>query len=180
MPQHTGVVTLPVDSVGQPGNLPRHCSRHGLSAVLQKDFVLQPKVKIEGNRFTQVSGRGVLGMAERLDQYRKKVRVADIKGWPLCQKCTRTRALWLTVASAMFFGGLAAFVGSLIAAAVTDGMQWLATVAVAGFALMPLAAVPFTMGSLPRLTRARTSPDGTSVIIESPSHAFTAELSSDR
>lgn len=78
----------------------------------------------------------------------------------------------------MFFGGLAAFVGSLVVTAATDGMQWLAAVAVAGFALMPLAAFPFVMGSLPRLTRARISPDGASVAIENPSHAFTAELPS--
>lgn len=180
MPHHNGVVTLPADFVGQPGNLPRHCSRHGLPAIRQKDFVLQSKVKIEGNRFMQVGGRGVLGMAERLDQHRKKVRVADVKGWPLCQKCTRTRALWLAIASTMFFGGLGAFVGSLIVGAVTDGMPWLAGVAVAGFVLMPLAAFPFVLGSLSRLTGAETSPDGASVIIENPSYAFTAELPSAR
>lgn len=177
MSQPTGVVTLPAEFVGRQGNLPRHCSRHGLPAVRQKDFLLQSKVKIEGNRFMQVGGRGVLGMAERLDQHRKNVRVAEVRGWPLCGRCVRTRALWVSVAAAMFFGGLAVFVGSLIAAAVTDGMPWLAGVAVAGFALLPLSAFPFVLGSLPRLTGARTSPDGASVIVTNPSQAFTAELS---
>ncbi|MFF5989858.1 hypothetical protein [Prauserella flavalba] len=119
-------------------------------------------------------------MAERLDQHGKKVRTTDVKGWPLCRKCVRTRALWLAAASALFFGGLAAFAGSLIVSAIADGMPWLAGVAVAGFVLMPLAAVPFVLGSLPRLTRAQTSPDGASVVIENPSPAFTAELPSTR
>ncbi|RBM16220.1 hypothetical protein DI005_25565 [Prauserella sp. PE36] len=176
MPQRAGVVTLPADFVAREGNLPRHCARHGLPAVRQHDFLLQSKVKIEGNRFLQVGGRGVLGMAERLDQHGRKVRVAEVKGWPLCRRCVRTRALWLTVAATLFFGGLAAFAGSLIAAAVTDGMPWLAGVAVAGFALLPLSAFPFVLGSIPRLTGAETSPDGASVVIKNPSRAFTAEL----
>lgn len=61
-------------------------------------------------------------------------------------------------------------------AAVADGMQWLGGVAFAGFALLPLAAFPFSLGSLPRLTGARTSPDGAAVIIEAPTEAFAAEL----
>ncbi|WP_034268057.1 hypothetical protein [Haloechinothrix halophila] len=169
-----GVVTLSADTVGQPGNLPRHCSRHGLPAVRQQDFVLQSKVKLEGNRALLQSN--VIGMSERLSDYGKKVRTADVKGWPLCRKCTRSRALWLAVASVMFFGGLATFVGSLVVAAVADDMQWLGGVAFAAFAVLPLAAFPFSLGSLPRLTGARTSPDGASVIIEQPSQAFAAEL----
>ncbi len=174
MSRSPGVVTLPADVVGKPGNLPRHCTRHGPPAVRQQDFVLQSKVTVEGNRFLNQSN--VIGMGERLSDYGKKVRTADVKGWPLCRRCTSTRALWLAVASVMFFSGLAAFVGSLVLAAVTDGMQWLGGVAFAGFALLPLAAFPFWLGSLPRLTGARTSPDGTSVIIENPSQAFAAEL----
>lgn len=180
MPYDTDAVTLPADFVGQPGNLPRHCSRHGLPAVRQKDFVLQSKVKIEGNRVMQVGGRGAVGMAERLDQHKKKVRLAEVKGWPLCQKCARTRAVWLTVASVLFFGGLVGLVGSLILGSVSDGMPWLAGVAVAGFALMPIAAFPFVLGSLSRITGAQTSPDGASVIIANPSRAFVAELPAAR
>jgi hypothetical protein len=172
----SGVVMLPVQFVGLPGNLPRSCARHGLPAVRGKDFALQSKVTIEGNRFMQVGGMGVLGTAERLGQYRKKVRVTDVKGWPLCSKCTRTRAWWLVAASAMFFGGLVAFAGSMFVGVFTDGMPWLAGVAAVGFVLMPLSAVPFAQGSLSRLTGARTSPDGSSVIVENPSDAFTAEL----
>ncbi|MGH3470312.1 MAG: hypothetical protein ACRDQF_21550, partial [Thermocrispum sp.] len=88
MPDRTGVVTLPAEFVGRSGNLPSRCARHGQPAVQRKDFLLQSRVKIKGNRFMQVGGRGVLGMAERLDQYGKKVRVTGVKGWPLCRKCS--------------------------------------------------------------------------------------------
>ncbi|MBK1783520.1 hypothetical protein [Prauserella cavernicola] len=180
MSHRAEVVTVPAEFVGRPGNLPRHCSRHGEPAVQHKDFLLQSKVKIQGSRFGQVQGRGALAMAERLDQHGKKVRVAEVKGWPLCRRCVRTRARWLAVACVFFLGGLALFAGSLIVAAVTDGMPWLAGVAVAGFALMPLSAFPFVRGSMSRLIGARASDDGSAVLIENPSRAFAAELPTTR
>lgn len=142
------VVTVSAARVGRHGCLPTHCSRHGLPAVRQQDFVLQSKPRLGGT---------------------------DVRGWPLCGRCVRARVCWLAVASVLFFGGLAVFAGSLIAAAASDG-PWLAGLAAAGFVLMPLAAVPFALGSLPRLIRARTSSDGESVVISRPSRAFTAQL----
>lgn len=171
-----GVVELPADFVQRPGKLPNHCSRHGRPAVRRVDFALQSKVDIEGSRLGTVAGTGVVGMAERLGQHAKKVRVIHIKGWPLCRRCARTRASWLTLASVVFFGGLATFVGSLIVGLVSDGVQALAAVAVAGVVLMPLAAFPFAYGSLGNLVGARTSSDGALVLVHDPSHAFLAEL----
>lgn len=140
------------------------------------DFALQSAVRIEGSRVRQVGGAGAAGMAERLGQHAKKVRVTHVRDWPLCGTCSRTRAGWLTLASIMFFGGLTAFVGALIVGIVVDGVQVLAAVAVGGFALLPLAALPFARGSLARIVGARTSPDGALVLVENPSHAFLAEL----
>lgn len=176
MSHHHGVVTLPADFVQQPGNLPTHCSRHGLPAVRRVDFALQSRVNIEGSRFRDVGGAGAVGMAERLSQHGKKVRVTHVRGWPLCGTCTRTRAAWLTLASVVFFGGLVALVGSLIVGMVADGVQALAAVAALGFVMLPLAAFPFSRGSLARLVGARTSPDGALVLVENPSHAFLADL----
>ncbi|OZM70046.1 hypothetical protein CFN78_27330 [Amycolatopsis antarctica] len=167
---------LPSDSVARPGNLPRYCTRHGRPATRRKDFALQSKVRIEGRRIFA----NVFSQTERLAQHASKVRVIDVKGWPLCAVCVRTRTSWLAVASALFFGGLAALVGSLAVGAFTDGMQWLAAVAVGGFVLMPLAAFPFVRGSMGRLIGAMTSPDGESVIVENPSAAFLAELPDHR
>ncbi|WP_260194768.1 hypothetical protein [Actinophytocola gossypii] len=169
-------MTLPADVVQRPGNLPRYCSRHGLPAVRRVDFALQSAVRIEGSRFRAVGGSGALGMADRLGQHGKKVRVVHVRSWPLCGRCNRTRVGWLTLAAIMFFGGLTAFVGSLIVGIVVDGAQVLAAVAVGGFVLLPLAAFPFARGGLARIVGARTSPDGATVLVENPSQAFLAGL----
>lgn len=94
----------------------------------------------------------------------------------MCRTCARARAGWLTVASIVFFGGLLALVGSLVVGLVASGVQAFAAVAIGGFILMPLAAIPFARGSLSRLVGARTSPDGASVLLHNPSNAFLAEL----
>lgn len=176
MPHHHGAVTLPAEFVRHPGNLPAHCTRHGLMAVRRADFALQSTVNIEGSRLRAVGGSGAVGMAERLGQHAKKVRVVQVKGWPLCALCVRTRASWLTVASVVFFGGLVAFVGSLLVGLLADGVQALAAVAVAGFVVMPLAAFPFVRGSMGRIVGARTSADGAFVVVQDPSQAFLAGL----
>lgn len=172
----TESVTLSADFVARQGKLPQYCTRHGQLATTRKNFALQSKVQIEGRRFFA----NVFTQAERLAQHGAKVRVIDVKDWPLCPTCVRTRATWVSIASLLFFGGLTALIGSLLVAAFTDGMQWLAAVAAIGFVAMPLAAWPFARGSMGRLISARTAPDGESVIVEHPSSAFLAELHDDR
>ncbi|WP_216209218.1 hypothetical protein [Amycolatopsis aidingensis] len=178
MQQQPNVIALPADFVQQPGNLPAHCTRHGRPAARRVDFTLQSKVKIEGSRVRQVGALGAAGMADRLGQHGRKVRVTQVKGWPLCRTCARTRASWLAVSAVMFFGGLLAFAGSLLTGILAEQgtVRWLAGVAVAGFVLLVLAAFPFHYGSLPRLVGAHTAPDGGSVRVVNPSEAFVAEL----
>lgn len=166
------VVTLPADLVQRPSGLPGSCSRHGRPAAKRVDFALQSKTQPHGGRLT------VFGMADRLGQHAKAVRVTHVKGWPLCRTCVRTRAVWFTLSLVLFFGGLLAFAGSLVAGVIAEKgtVQWLAAVAVGGFLLMIVSAFPFSVGSLSRVTGARTSADGESVIVAHPSDAFTAEL----
>ncbi|WP_307849665.1 hypothetical protein [Qaidamihabitans albus] len=172
------IIRLPAELVGQPGNLPSSCTRHGRPAVRLADFTLQSKVRIEGSRLHQVGFRGALGMAERLGQHAQKVRVTHVNGWPLCDVCARTRAVWLTVSCVMFFGGLLAFAGSLIAAILAERgtVQPLAGVAVAGLVAMILAAFPFARGGMARVIGASTAPEGGAVLVVNPSRAFVAEL----
>ncbi|WP_243859560.1 hypothetical protein [Amycolatopsis arida] len=172
------VVALPAELVERPGGLPSHCARHGLPAVRRADFALQSKVRIEGSRLRQVGVLGAVGTAERLGQHAKKVRVTHVKGWPLCTVCSRTRAAWLTVSCVMFFGGLLAFAGSLIAGVLAEKgtVPALAGVAVAGFVVMILAAFPFALGSMARIIGASTAPEGGEVRVVNPSQAFVAEL----
>lgn len=178
MPQQPRVVTLTAELVGQPGSLPGHCTRHGRPAVRRANFALQSKVDIEGSRFRQVAFLGVIGMAARLGEYGTKVRITDVREWPLCQTCVRTRIFWLIVAGVMFYGGLLAFVGSIIVGIIAEKgtVAPLAGVAMLGFMLLPLAAFPFYVGSIPRLIGARTAPEGGSVLVVDPSDEFVAEL----
>ena len=178
MQHQPNVVTLPADFVAQPGNLPARCTRHGRPAVRRMDFALQSKVHIEGSRLRQVGVFGVLGMAERLGQHGRKVRVTDVKDWPLCQECVRTRTFWLTISRIMFFGGLLAIVVSATIALVAEEgtVKPLAWVFVLGFLLLPLAAFPFSIGSIPRIIGANTAPEGGSVLVVDPSEEFAAEL----
>ncbi|TWH20822.1 hypothetical protein JD82_02671 [Prauserella rugosa] len=166
-------ITLPADVVGRAGNLPPHCTRHGRPASRRKDFALQSTVRLRGNRL--LSGN-VLSQADRLAQHGSKVKVTDVKGWPLCPLCVRTRAVWMTLASALLFGGLLAFLGALVVGAFTEGASWLAAVAAIGFVLLPVSALPLSRGAMSRVIGARTSPDGQSVIVDKPSAAFVADL----
>ena len=174
MPPRPGPRSLPADWVGVSGHLPRHCSRHGLPAVATKDFALQSRVDRAAAR--RQPGAGAVDMANRLARHGTQVRVVHVRGWPLCPRCLRTRRWWLAIASVLFFGGLVAFAGALLGGALTDGAPWLAAVAGGGFVLLPLSALPFSRGALGRLTGARTSPDGTSVLVDEPSEPFAAEL----
>lgn len=162
----------------EQGALPSHCSRHGRPAVKRADFTLQSKVRLEGSRTRRVGGLGVLGMAERLEQHARKVRVTRVKGWPLCDVCTRTRARWLGGAAVMFGGGLLLFVGSLVVGLLAEkgSVPALAGVAMAGFVLVVLSAFPFSRAGMSRVIGAVTAPEGGAVLVSNPSSAFRAEL----
>lgn len=172
-----GVIEIAAE-LAERGHLPSHCSRHGRPAVKRADFTLQSKVRLEGSRARRVGVFGALGMAERLDQHARTVRVTEVKGWPLCEVCTRTRTGWLSVAAIMFVGGLLLFVGPLIVGMLAEKgtMQELAGVAMAGFALTILAAFPFSRAGMSRVIGAVTAPEGGTVLVNHPSPAFLAEL----
>lgn len=170
-------VRIPAN-LAEQGILPSHCSRHGRPAVRRADFTLQSKVRLKGSRTRRVGVFGAVGMAERLDQHARKVRVTQVKGWPLCDVCARTRTRWLTVAAVLFFGGLLVFAGSLVAGILAEAgtVRWLAGVALAGFVVAVLAAFPFSRGSMSRVIGASTAPEGDAVLVENPSAPFRAEL----
>lgn len=175
MDQVPNIVTIPADLVQQAGNLPGHCSRHGRPALKRVDFALQSKVRPSGLRI--LTGN-VLSAADRISEYAKKVRVAHVKGWPLCPACLRTRAIWFSTAMVMFFGGLVAFAGSLLVGVFVEVPKAFAAVAAIGFVVMVLSAIPFHRASYARVVSAATSADGTTVIVVEPKQEFTAELPS--
>ncbi|CAM2947899.1 hypothetical protein SAXI111661_10120 [Saccharomonospora xinjiangensis] len=177
MSVESGVVRIPAE-LAERGELPSHCARHGRPAVRRADFALQSTVHIEGSRARQVGIFGVLGMAERLGQHARKVRVTHVKGWPLCEICARTRTVWLAIAAVLAVGGLLTFAGSLVAGALAEHgtVRSLAAVAMVGFVVMIISAFPYAKGGMARVIGASTAPEGGAVLVDNPSQAFLAEL----
>ncbi|WP_139320631.1 hypothetical protein [Saccharomonospora sp. CUA-673] len=169
----TDLVTLPAELVGQPGHVSRHCTRHGEPAARYRDFKLQSSVKLEGSRWWSAN---VLTMSSDAGDYAKKVKVAEVTGWPLCSRCLRMRARWMVVAAVLFYGGLLAVASPFVAAIFVDVPGWMAGVGAAGFVALPVSAWPFSRGSIPRVIGARTSADGAFVVVRSPSSEFVSGL----
>jgi hypothetical protein len=116
-------------------------------------------------------------MAARFAEYGRTVRVADVRGWPLCRRCARTRTIWFGVSLVTFWGGLVVFACAMLLGLLDMRAGGsLAAVACAGLAGMLVAVLPFRRGSLPRLIGARTAPDGREVIVERAHPAFVAAL----
>jgi len=158
--------------------LPDRCVRHGLPAVRRADFVIRSRPKISPRRRLLVPGYTAL---DRAAEYRRAVRWVRVTGWPLCATCVRDRRVYLGLASVLFFGGLVALVAAFAAGAVLNGTQPLLLIPIlAGFAAMLLSPVPFSHGSLTRLTRTETTSNGSAVRVTDPHPEFVARLSPDR
>ncbi|MPY80040.1 MAG: hypothetical protein GEV04_16595 [Actinophytocola sp.] len=162
-------VTLPAELVREPGNLPKHCSRHGRPADTHADFSLQVTKRPAG-------GAGLTNNA--FSTKGRKPRTLYVTGWPLCPACARSRAVWFTATMVLFFGGVVAFFGALAVQIAADNppVNALALTAMIGFIAMVVAWLPFYLSGYPRLTKANPSPDGESVVVISPSEEFRADL----
>lgn len=172
--QSQGPVTIPSTMVTTPGSLPDVCARHGRSTARRVDFALQSRTQISGSR--ALSGN-VLSMGNRLGQWAQQVRVTHVRGWPLCPTCTARRRVFFWCSFVMFWGGLTALAVSLVIRLVAgEPTSALLVPALLGFGLPVLAVIPFVQGSLPRITLARTSSDGTAVVIDKPHPTFAAQL----
>ncbi|WP_246300417.1 hypothetical protein [Actinopolyspora biskrensis] len=159
-----------------PESLPGVCSWHGAPCTRRIDFALQSRVEVSGNRV--LGGGNVLGLFGRLGERAGKVVVTRVRGWPLCPKCLVRRLVWFGAAQVLFWGGLLAVLAAVAARVVTgETAAVFGAALLGGFAAMLLAAVPFSMGGVPRVVRARTSEGGESVLVDRPHPAFAAEVS---
>jgi hypothetical protein len=168
------VVDVPAQWLGGGPELPDRCVRHGLPAARRVDFVVRSRPKISSRRRLLVPGYTAL---DRAGEYLGAVQAVRVSGWPLCVSCLRTRRVFLTLAGALFFGGLAALVAGFVAGGVLAGDQpWLLIPILGGFAAMLLSPVPLGRASLTRLTRTETTSDGQSVRVTDPHPEFAARL----
>ncbi|PRW62495.1 hypothetical protein [Actinopolyspora mortivallis] len=159
-----------------PERLPGVCSRHGAPCTRRIDFALQSRVEVSGSRV--LGGGNVLGLFGRFGERARRVAVVGVRGWPLCRRCRAMRLRWFGTAQVLFWGGLLAVLGGVLGRVVTG--QTAAAFGVSllgGFAAMLLAAVPFSLGGVPRVVRARAAGDGTRVLVDRPHPEFAARLS---
>ena len=160
---------------GEP-RLPDTCVRHGLPAVRRVTFAVRSKPAVGSRKRAFLPGYTSLN---RADEYVRQVRVAKVTGWPLCAECVRRRRLGLALAAVLFFGGAAAMIAGFVAGAVSDGPDRALLVPIlAGFAAILLSPVPLRWASLPRLTRAELTADGSTVHVSDASSTFAAEVPS--
>ncbi|MCX2732122.1 hypothetical protein OOZ19_17935 [Saccharopolyspora sp. NFXS83] len=167
-------VRMPAQIAETPGALPGCCARHGQDSARSVDFSLQSRAEPQGGR---VMCANPLGVAGRLGERARQVRITRVRGWPLCAACVRRRTTGLVLANVLFWGGLALIAGALAARLIT-GVQSpaLGAALLGGFLAALVSVVPFVLGSLPRITGARTSEDGAEVALSAPHPAFVSAL----
>ncbi|GAB2659330.1 hypothetical protein GCM10027271_17520 [Saccharopolyspora gloriosae] len=167
-------VRVPAQVAETPGALPGCCARHGRNSARSVDFALQSRAEPQGSRAMSANPLGVAG---RLGERAQKVRITRVRDWPLCTTCARQRTAGLVLANALFWGGVVLIAGALAARLIT-GVQSpaLGAALLGGFFAAIVSVVPFVLGSLPRITGARTSEDGSEVVLTAPHPAFVTAL----
>lgn len=150
------------------------CARHGESPAKRIGFALQSRPKLAGNRALTGNAAATAG---RLADHASKVRVTRITGWPLCPRCVATRRRWLAVAAGCLWGGLALLAGAIVARVAAGGPSAALGIPMfAGIALVIGSPAPFVLGSVPRVINARTSDDGSAVVVRDPHPRFAAAV----
>lgn len=167
-------LAIPADTINSVTPHLDCCSRHGQSPARRIRFALQSRPKLAGNR--ALTGN-VAATAGRLADHAAKVRVTRVTEWPLCSRCATTRRWWLAVAVVCFWGGLALLAGAIVARVVAGGPSAALGIPMfTGIALMIASPAPFVLGSIPRIINARTSDDGSAVVVRDPHPRFAASV----
>ncbi len=169
-----GAIDIPADWLATNPALPDRCVKHGHIAEQRVDFVVKSRPKVSPVRKLFVPGYTALNRGE---EYLSKVRFIKVHGWPLCAACVRRRRIGLNLAVVLFFGGLAAIVGTVIARPAMSGDSGLLAVPIMlGFVAMLLSPWPFSWAGLPKLTQTQATSDGSAVQVDHASPEFAQQL----
>jgi hypothetical protein len=169
------MIEIPVEFLAAGASLPDVCTRHGSPAVQRADFVIKSRPDLGSPGKLAIPGYTVLNRAE---DYARKVKSIEVRGWPLCRRCVRRRAGGRTAAGVLFFGGTAAMVIAAIAAlTIADGNRLLSIPFMAGFVTAVLLAPwMFAWAGLALITRAQATADGTAVRVDEPHAEFRRQV----
>jgi hypothetical protein len=167
-------VEIPSDWLAREPQLPDRCAAHGLPAVRRVTFAVRSKPKI-GSR-AKVFQPGYTSL-NRAEEYAKQVKIVKVSGWPLCANCVRRRTAGLVLAGLLFFGGLLAMIVGFVVAAVDDGPDKTPMIPILlGFAAILLSPLPFRFASLPKITHAEVTANGSVVHVSEASTSFAEQL----
>jgi hypothetical protein len=114
----------------------------------------------------------------RAEDYAKKVRLIEVRGWPLCARCVRRWTGGRVAAGILFFGGIAAMAISAIAALTfADGNRLLSIPFMVGFVAAALVAPwVFAWSGLALVTRTQATSDGAAVRVDEPHEEFRRQV----
>lgn len=155
------------------------CARHGEPATRRINMAVKwmpPPPGVGQNLSTQVvkrlSTNPNLNLAERLGE----TVLIHTPGWPLCARCSRTRVRWMALTLAIFGASTISLLVVVVGRIVLGQQAWLMAPAMAWLALLLLSVLPFSRGSLVRLTGTRGTPDASAVLVDNPHPAFRAAV----
>lgn len=167
-------IDIPADWLATQPALPDRCVKHGLPAVRRVDFVVKSRPRVSSPWRMLLPGYTALNRGE---EYAKQVTFVTVHGWPLCAQCARRRSTGLSLAGILFFGGLAAIAGAVIARlAMPDPSLLLAIPILGGFVAMLLSPLPLRWAGLPQLTQTQATADGTAVHVDHPASEFSTQI----
>jgi hypothetical protein len=170
----TNAVDIRTDWLAGEPPLPDHCVLHGLPAVQQVTFAVKSNPKVGSAKKVLAPGYTAV---HRASEYLNQVKIVKATGWPLCARCMRLRIVGLTAAAAVLLAGLALLMTAVIIGAIADPPPGVIVLLfLSGFAVTLLSVVPFQRVSLPRLTHAEVTADGSAVHVPSASPEFTTRL----
>lgn len=154
------------------------CARHGEPATRRMNMAVKwmPPPPGAGQKpSTQLTKRlGTnpnLNLAQRLGE----TVLIHAPGWPLCARCARIRARWMALALAVFAASVISLVVVVVGRIVLGQQAWLMAPFAAWLVLLLLSVLPFSRGSVVRLTGTRGTPDGSAVLVDHPHPAFCAQ-----
>lgn len=158
---------------------PPRCAPHGRPPV---DQVRAPIVSWPRRQAHKHAALGALGAVFAVLETLSQQRRVWVDNWPMCSRCHRRRQRLRWTTRLMAWGGLAGFVGGLVAGIVIRNVTgdyaspWLIVPILAGLATLLASAIPLTYAQPSRIARTWVTPDGERVRLIRPDPEFAREV----
>lgn len=155
------------------------CARHGEPATRRMNMAVKwmPPRPGAGQKLpAQFAKSLIINPSVNFAEQLGKTVLIHTPGWPLCAHCARTRVRWMALALASFGASVISLMVGVVGRIVLGQQAWLMAPFVAWLVLLLLSVLPYSRGSLPRLTGTRGTPDASVVLVDDPHPAFRAAV----